>query len=225
MQTCWLAQNNRPSCILFLSGWSMDPAPFQSIPVLDHDLLMAYDYREIEPEEVLRKTGEYESVHLIAWSMGVWVAGKYFAKHKNRFASAAAINGTLTPIDDQAGIPAEPFDAMINDFSRTVLDEFYRDMFDRDEELARFFRNRPRRPLNAVLEELQTLKRLYMEQGAGKDIFDRCLAGSRDRIFPARAQLRSWGKERCERIPAPHFPFYDWESWDLIVTEGLRSCG
>ena len=217
MKSCWLKQENKSSCILFLAGWSMDPAPFRSIPAIDHDLLMVYDYREIEPASIIKLTEKYDSLHLVAWSMGVWIAGKFLSKYKDFFASSIAINGTLTPIDDQLGIPVKAFDTMINDFSPAVLDGFYRDMFDQQDQAQQFFSNRPNRSPESILSELQTLRHLYSEHGPGEDIFDRKIVGSRDKIFPARSQLRSWSKEKCERIQAAHFPFYDWSSWDLIT--------
>ena len=198
----------------------MDAAPFESIPAVDHDLLMVYDYRQVAPETILTLTGKYDFLHLIAWSMGVWIAGKFFADSKERFTSATAVNGTLTPIDDQCGIPPELFDAMISGFSTSGLEEFYLNMFDRQETACRFLNSRPRRSLESVRQELKTLRRVYAELGPGNDIFDHKLVGSRDRIFSARAQQRSWGKDNCHRIKAAHFPFYDRPSWDLFIGGG-----
>ena len=203
----------------------MDSIPFRSIPAIDHDLLMVYDYRQIDPTAIIKLTGQYDSLHLVAWSMGVWIAGSFFSDYKDRFTSSMAINGTLNPIDDQYGIPVKAFDTMISDFSSPVLDEFYRDMFDQQDQTEQFFYNRPHRSTESILTELQTLRRLYTEHGPGHDIFDRKIVGNRDRIFPARSQLRSWGKENCKRIQAAHFPFYNWSSWDLITSQGLQgSC-
>jgi biotin synthesis protein BioG len=223
MQSCWLVQEDKSSCILFLSGWGMDPAPFRSIPAGDHDLLMVYDYRQVEPAAIMELTGKYDVLHLVAWSMGVWIAGKFFSAYKDRFASATAVNGTLMPIDDQCGIPPKAFNGMINEFSTTVLEGFYRDMFDQQDQVERFLNSRPDRSAGSVLDELQTLQQMYSELGPGDDIFDRKIVGSRDRIFPARSQLRCWGGGNCERIKAAHFPFYDWSSWDLITGGGSQA--
>lgn len=222
MKSCWLTQEKNSSCILFLSGWSMDSIPFQVIPVISHDLLMVYDYRQIEPAPIIKLIEKYDSLYLVAWSMGVWIAGKFLSEYKDLFTSSIAINGTLTPIDDQFGIPVKAFDTMINDFSPAVLDEFYQDMFNQQDQVQQFFNNRPDRSPESILSELQTLRHLYSEHGPGEDIFDRKIVGSRDKIFPARSQLRCWGKENCERIQAAHFPFYDWSSWDLITGTGFQ---
>jgi biotin synthesis protein BioG len=217
MQSCWLEQEGRASCIVFLAGWGMDPAPFASIPAARHDLLMVYDYRQVKPEAILCLTAGYASLHLVAWSMGVWIAGTFLGHSKNRFTSATAVNGTLTPMDDQRGIPVKAFATMISDFSASVLEKFYRDMFDRHDQARRILNSRPRRSAETILEELQTLRLMYARLGPGEDIFDHKLVGGRDRIFPARSQLRSWGKDNCQRSKAGHFPFYDWTSWDFII--------
>ncbi len=224
MQSCWLVREDKPSCILFLSGWAMDPAPFRSVPSVDHDLLMVYDYRQVEPEAIMERIVKYDFLHLVAWSMGVWIAGKFFCSYKDRFSSTTAVNGTLTPIDDQRGIPPKAFNTMISGFSAAVLEGFYRDMFDQQDLAERFLHSKPKRTAGSILSELQTLKHMYDELGPGDDIFTRKLVGGRDRIFPARSQLLSWGKKNCERTKAAHFPFYDGSSLDLIIGRGQGSC-
>ena len=222
MQSNWLAKKKKSSCILFLAGWGMDTSPFRSIPAVDHDLLIVYDYRLINPSDIIKQVETYVSLHLVAWSMGVWIAGKFFIPFRDRFTSTTAINGTLNPIDDQFGIPPEPFDEMVRSFSPQVLEKFYRDMFDQPDNAERFLNTRPNRPLESIASELQTFRQNYNELGPGEDIFTSKIVGSRDRIFQARSQLRSWGKKNCTRIKAGHFPFYDWSSWDTIIDGGSQ---
>lgn len=221
-----MVQEDKPSCILFLSGWGMDPAPFRSTKVNKHDLLMVYDYSWVEPEAIIKKLNKYDSLHLVAWSMGVWVAGKYFSSYKDRFSSAIAINGTLKPMDDTCGIPVKAFNEMVSGFSSAVLEQFYKDMFDQVDQSQSFLDSRPERSQKSIATELQTLQQNYGVLGAGDDIFTKKIVGSRDRIFPARSQLRSWGKKSCECIKAGHFPFYNWSNFDLIINGDTKnSCG
>ena len=222
MQGFWIKKEDRSSCILFLSGWGMDPSPFISIPVHNHDLFMIYDYTKVDIPHIEEITKMYSSTHLVAWSMGVWIAGKYFTSLKDRFTSATAVNGTLMPIDDNYGIPAKAFDVMINEFSPDVLEQFYCDMFDQPDEIDRFLGSKPTRSLESIANELKFLQHNYAEQGPGDDIFTRKIVGTRDRIFMARSQQKSWGKENCVRVKAGHFPFYDWPSWDQIVDGGSQ---
>lgn len=195
----------------------MDPAPFRPLPLCGQDLLMYYDYRDlggIEPSALL-PTG-YGRLTLLAWSMGVWVAGHLLAGQEHRLADAVAINGTLTPIDDRCGIPDGAYAEMLASFSPETLRVFYRSMFSAQGDEDRFLAHRPRRTEEEIREELAALRDQYRANGPAPDLYRRCLVGSRDRIFTARAQVRSWGRERCRQVPAPHFPFYSL-SWDSLA--------
>jgi biotin synthesis protein BioG len=218
MQQTWLQKKNRTSCILFFAGWGMDPEPFLDMAVHDHDLLMVYDYGSLEPWSFRETvTGEYRRIHLVAWSMGVWAAAYCLTGKHGRLASATAINGTLRPIDDRCGIDRRDYARMREGFSRTMLHDFYASIFTDPAERERFLRNRPRRDVTNIFHELVQIERYYMELKQVPDIFDRRIAGSRDRIFPVRNQVRCWGREQCTVLKIPHFPFYGWPSWDHFV--------
>lgn len=218
MQTCWLKKNNRDSCILFFTGWGMDPEPFRRIPVMNHDLLVVYDYRVLEESaDVEFALEHYKQVHLIAWSMGVWTSALSFAGRSELLTTATAVNGTLFPVDDQLGIERKAYSEMIDHFSPSTLNEFYRNMFSTPGESKLFTQNGPIRPLNNILDELIKLMQYYTAEGPADDIFNDHIVGSRDRIFPARHQIRCWGRENCTVIKASHFPFYAWSSWDRVI--------
>lgn len=211
-------KQGRNSCILFFAGWGMDPRPFRQIPVSGHDLLMVYDYSVLSPSEEIEKSlAVYKHLHLVAWSMGVWAAAVILAGRTGKLASATAVNGTLLPIDAQCGIDPDAYAAMIDNFSLPTLHAFYASMFSSPEEEKTFFNRLPARPFNNILDELVQLKQYYTAQRRVEDIFDYHIVGSRDRIFPARNQVRCWGRDRCTIIRAPHFPFYEWPAWDRII--------
>ena len=86
MKHSWLSQQGGQDCLLFFSGWGMCPEPFADIPSGTADVLMFYDYRGTDAEEVSSAlTGvcekSYRNVHLLAWSMGVRVAAELFARN------------------------------------------------------------------------------------------------------------------------------------------------
>lgn len=217
MQSCWLARNGTPSCLVFFAGWGMDPAPFRPLPLSGQDLLMYYDYRDLrgtEPADLLPPG--YGRLTLLAWSMGVWVAAHLLAGQEQRLDAAVAVNGTLTPIDDRCGIPELAYAQMLAAFSPETLLTFYRSMFSEQTDQDRFLAHRPRRAEEEIREELAALRDQYRSSGPAPDLYQRCLVGSRDRVFTARVQVRSWGRERCRQVPAPHFPFYNL-GWDNLL--------
>lgn len=220
MRTCWLTRTGQPSCLLFFAGWGMDPAPFRTIAPAGHDLLLFYDYRELnEPDPTAFLPRGYQHLSLLAWSMGVWVAGHLLAGYRQRLSAAVAVNGTLTPIDDQAGIPSQAYAEMLATFSPRTLLDFYRSMFGDQDGLELFLANRPQRPAEEIRAELAALRVHYLAHGPAADIYSRKLVGSRDRVFAARAQIRGWGREHCHTFQGPHFPFYEL-GWADLLKEG-----
>ncbi|MCI6524154.1 MAG: DUF452 family protein, partial [Parabacteroides sp.] len=73
-----LQQGEGRKLYLILNGWSATPELFEalSLPV-GADVWVGYDYRSLTiPEQFDR----FEEVHLIAWSLGVWVATALWGK-------------------------------------------------------------------------------------------------------------------------------------------------
>jgi biotin synthesis protein BioG len=217
MKTCWLNRKNNPDCILFMAGWGMGPEPFRDMAAGPVDLLMTYDYRSLDDCDLSSLLQENNSrhIHLLAWSMGVWLTGSLPADIP--FSSATAIGGTCRPIDDRYGIPCRVFDDMIDDFSPAALTGFYSAMFDSSKQADRFLNHRPDRPLEELKEELIVLRAACRSKPEVPDVFGRRIATSRDRIFPARNQIRAWGRDNCEAISLAHFPFYQWSSWAELL--------
>ena len=120
MQTTWLKKEGKSECILFFTGWGMDPTPFIGVPAKGSDLCMVCDYRRLAPVDLAILSG-YERLHLIAWSMGVWVAAHLMVEKRQMFTSLTAIGGTLKPIDPKEGIPRESYQAMLTDFGQETV--------------------------------------------------------------------------------------------------------
>lgn len=209
MKSCWLKRGSEKDCLLFMAGWGMGPEPFQDANFGETDVLLVYDYRSMD-DSLFAALPQNQHLHLLAWSMGVWAAA-WLAEHGPlfstlRFSTATAIGGTLRPIDDQYGIPAQAFAAMLEGFSPASAEDFYRSMFDNREEAKLFLARRPQRPWQDLRDELSYLRDLCRSSSVPPDIYSRRIVTSRDRIFPARNQLRAWGRDRCETLPLPHFP-------------------
>ena len=195
----------------------MGPEPFQAMAAWPVDLIMVYDYRSLEDCDLSALLADNKNyrIHLLAWSMGVWAAGGLLQDFS--FNSATAIGGTCSPIDDKYGIPCRLFDDTISDFSSAVLTNFYTSMFDSPEQADQFLNHRPDRPLEELREELIALRTACRTRPEVPNIFNRRIVTTRDRIFPARNQIRAWSRDNCESIALPHFPFYQWSNWTELL--------
>jgi pimeloyl-[acyl-carrier protein] methyl ester esterase len=211
MKHCWLRCNGSAECLVFLSGWGMGPEPFAELAASHADVLLLYDYRSMDDAVFAELIGR-EHLYLLAWSMGVWAAA--WLKQRSRifsalhFQSATAVGGTLRPVDDRCGIPVQGFTGMLRDLSAENIEVFYRSMFEREKEAEYFLCRRPQRACEELREELACLHERCLGSSELPDIFSHRIVTSRDRIFPARNQLRAWGRHRCHAAALPHFSFY-----------------
>jgi biotin synthesis protein BioG len=216
MNISWLNRQGHPDCVLFMAGWGMEPAPFLPIPTGNLDVCMVWDYCNLATDPLYKALSDNanRSIHLLAWSMGVWVAATLL--HELPFASTTALAGTCTPVDDRLGIPVNVFDNMIESFSAGTLDNFYTSMFSDTAECKQFLQTPPDRSQSELLEELVFLRSTAPGNPAS-DIFDTHVVTGRDQVFPPRNQLRAWGKQNCTTRSLPHFPFYTQPSWEELL--------
>lgn len=52
MKFCWLHQQGNRDCLLFFAGWGMCPEPFLDIAPGSVDVLMLYDHRSMDLQEI-----------------------------------------------------------------------------------------------------------------------------------------------------------------------------
>ena len=242
MKTCWLHQQGNQDCLLFMAGWGMCPEPFYEIPAESVDVLMLYDYRSMAFEDIssaledlqrnlqenFQKKAPCRKIHLLAWSMGAWAASMLFANKTlsaqdltPTFTSAIAIGGTCHPIHDKLGIPEQNFTDMTERLSPASMETFQRSMFTDKQEADRFISSfhKGERSFQGLQQELLALGTTSTTQPATTDIYTNRIVTGRDRIFPARNQVRAWGRKKCRTLSLPHFPFYHWPSWSAMVKE------
>ncbi len=87
----------------------------------DHDLLICYDYQDLNLDFDF---SAYRHIRLVAWSMGVWAAER--ALQGIRLKSATAVNGTGLPCDDNFGIPDTIFKATLDNLTENTRLKFER---------------------------------------------------------------------------------------------------
>lgn len=208
-----------PSLILCLAGWSTSPELFRHLGVPEQtDLWIAYDYRTLAFEETF---APYKEVHLVAWSLGVWVATRLWAGHRS-FTTATALNGTPFPMHDTLGIPTAIFEGTLHHISEEGMRRFNRRMCGDKETFNRYSELSPR-PLEEIKEELESLyNQILPEKLESADpqisaFWDQAILSTEDKIFPA-TNLRNYWQGRCpiQEIKAPHLPFYHYQSWNEL---------
>ena len=79
MHFSFLQQTDLRTLTFFLPGWGMDVRPFRDYRSTETDILMAYDYSDLEMDA--KWFSGYERIRIVAWSMGVWAASVLMARH------------------------------------------------------------------------------------------------------------------------------------------------
>ena len=221
MRTKWIDKNGKDKCILFMNGWGCDENPMKTLNTNEYDILTCYDYRDILlPKEVNRLFENYAEIHLVAWSLGVYVSNLILNQYKELFSSKIAINGTLSPIDNLKGIRPAVFQGTIDGLNERNLEKFWMRMCGGRSAFNLFKTNKPQRKLDEQKEELITLQKIIQNHFIDWNVFDSVLIGSNDMIFTSDNQNNAWGGvlKIIERDYS-HFCFDRWKSWDELIED------
>ena len=166
--------------LLFFSGWGSEPGMF--IPGSDtgpgRDILMLWDYRDmtLDPDLLLG----YGRISLLAWSMGVWAAGKALGEAGMVNGPRLAVNGTPFPIDDGNGL------------SERTLAKFRRRMCGSSETLESLLACGLNRSAEELRDELAAIGDRARGTVSSPLRWDKALVGDRDMIFPPAGQHQAW---------------------------------
>lgn len=219
MKGSWLHKNERKSLILFCNGWGMDGNPFRSLAAVMFDVYMLYDYRQLSmPAEVEGMFGKYDDIHLIGWSMGVWVGQRLFADKRARLGRTLAVNGTLCPIDDRYGIPKDIFAETLNNFDEAARFKFYRRMCREKSNLQSFLTRQPARTIDDQKEELAALLDLADCIEVDEAIYREVIIAEYDWIIPTENQENYWQGRGVVPVSGFHYLFNLWQSWDHLLS-------
>lgn len=215
----WTSRKGNDSLIVFCCGWGMDHRPFFPLGAGLNDILVLYDYRDMDPPLAFDTLlSEYRTSHLVCWSMGVWAGQQLFEDMQHRFDKRMAINGTLRPIDDLYGIPVDTYRETMLNYSAEAQNRFYRRMCREKGVLECFLADRPERTVASQKEELRKLEHMVLEGNGGEPIFSEVIISQRDLVMPTGNQHLFWGENhRILKIEGCHFPFYRWRSWDDLL--------
>lgn len=166
--------------------------------------MICYDYRSTEFDFSL--VSGYESVRLVAWSMGVWAASQVFAASPGFIGRSVAVNGTVYPVDGEKGILPDIFYGTLNGLNEQTLGRFYRRMCGDIAGLEAFRAKAPCRPLEELREELEAVGKLAASLPVSLFRWDQAIVGRRDKIFLPHNQLRAWaGVTEIEERDIEHY--------------------
>lgn len=220
MKSCWLNNQNNENLIVFFAGWSFDEKPFKFLQCNDFDVLFVYDYNDFKLPEELKNIKNYKHKYLITWSMGVFVANLF----KNLFSDfeyKMAINGTISPVDNEFGIPIKMFELTLKHAKIGLEGKFYKNVFQTEEEFQEYSKTPVERTIENRVSELENL---YTEIKNHKELeiqqfYDFAIVSDFDKIIPPKNQIASHNQNtvRVLNLPYGHFPFYHYSKWNEIL--------
>ncbi|GHV68314.1 hypothetical protein FACS1894199_15360 [Bacteroidia bacterium] len=182
----------------------------------NEDVLVFYDYRTLDIDS-LPKVGDYEQIHLLAWSMGVWAAANVYPILGVVANTFTALNGTERPIDDHYGIPITAYTLTEKGLDERGREKFFQRMLSNREDMVTFAQNKPQRALNEQKEELSAIRQLSRTRTATLH-WDKVYCSEKDIIFPFQNQQNWWQKRApITVLPCGHYPFYCLKNWDDFI--------
>lgn len=215
MKHVWLNKSGNSELVIFFAGWSFDAEPFKFLKVDGVDVVVVYDYRGLSFDFAF---SGYEKYHLVAWSMGVYIAPLLRAVLPE-FATAVALNGTPMPIDNEFGIPVRTFELTLRYAAEGLKGKFYQNVFFDETQVEKYWANPVKRTIDDRVEELQALKTwIYDKPVDALGFYKKAYVSEHDKIIPPKNQRNAWEKLGVPVLPLPdgHFPFFNFTSWKEI---------
>lgn len=203
MKYKWLNKKENDNVIVFFNGWGMDECVVKHLDFGKHDVIMFYDYNNLETEFDFSLLKSYRIRNLIAWSMGIMTATLFDLKYDN----TVAVNGTLKPIDNKFGIPERIYELTIRGFNEQGAEKFIKNMFDKEYQLppnSRDYENQK--------SELSALK-TYSANTNFK--YSKVFISNSDKIIPTKNQTAYWNME--PNLQSGHCPFLQLKKWEELL--------
>ena len=212
--------NQSKKVILFFAGWGMDWHPFSHLSTSEYDVVIFYNYTNLEADFPLHKTlQEASQINIIAFGTGVWAASSMFDRYfyqlsqKGRFRSlrilkkinkSIALNGTLCPVSNIWGIPQRLFNSTLSALNKELdtnkytmgsskcIKKYLWRMCKNEDEYNKYLSAPSQRGLEDVRNELMALKENYIFSNS--IFWNKIVIGSDDISIPAKNQLRFWSE-------------------------------
>ena len=203
MKQLFIKKENSPHLLLFFAGWGSDENLFRRTVAVGYDCLLCFDYRTLEFDYSL--LNGYREIRLLAWSMGVWVAGQILSGHTYPWEMKLAVNGTPFPIDDRRGIAEAVFHGTLENFSDAALARFRRRICGGAGQVKEFLSHQPYRTTEELGAELAALEHEVGKVQPAAFVWDKAIIGLCDKIFIPANQRTAWTGTEVMEMEAEHY--------------------
>ena len=214
MQQIFLQQQHSKNLVLIFLGYGQDQNPFKSLnTVTKDDIAIVFDYQDLSFDESLYQ--EYESITLIAWSMGVMIA-PIVLSNTAKLVKKIALNGTVHGIDDTLGIPPSLWQATIDSLTEQTYLKFVRRMCSDTSLYEEYLQNKPQRALESFKSELISLQAIAKQRKQNNFEYDLAIVGNKDKIIAPKRQLLSWSNAHV-LVKQTEIAHYSLETFKALV--------
>ena len=206
MKHSWLKKTGSDKLIIFFNGWGMDDFIVSHLDCEDYDVLVLYDYNNLDINFDIE---QYKEKHVVAWSMGVLVSTLIDIKD---IKTRTAVCGTPYPIHNAYGIPERIYNLTIKNFDEKTSQKFMERMFTEKPDIENF----SSRSTESKKSELVKM----LEYKPAKDFcFTKAIIADTDLIIPAKNQLNFWKTQKTsiEQIHSGHCPFFLYKKWSELI--------
>jgi biotin synthesis protein BioG len=208
MKLYWKIKEENPRLLLFFNGWGGDEYVFSDIIVKEMDVLMVFDYKNIDMND-FPDLNNYKDIVVLAWSFGVYV-GDQCLPFLPAVNCCIAVNGTLIPVDDTFGIPVDIFHKTLQNFDERSRKKFSARIMGGLKEAVLLVKYLPRRTTEDQKDELESLTGMFAKGNAvHPDYWTIALLSESDKIFPVENMKRYW-KDKGIVMEGNHFPDFQY---------------
>ena len=176
---------DKDSLIIFFAGFAQEKNLLQDL-TLPYDTLYVYDYSDMDFSYAILK--HYKNIHVIAWSLGVFVAPFILRDKLKDFNISfdVAINGTIKAIDSVYGIAPSMYKATYESLTDISFIKFLRRICGSQDKLNLYLPYKCKRAINTVRNELIEIEKAYSSIDINKllDIkYKNAIVSLKDKIF------------------------------------------
>jgi biotin synthesis protein BioG len=191
MKYQWINKYNNKKLIIFFNGWGMNSNSISHLKFEDYDILMYYDYSDINFEEPI--LDNYSYIVLISYSLGI-LSSMYFLNNSKILPDIKiAINGSGIPISDEYGIPVELYFDIMNNLNDTKYKKFLFSICGNISNYRKFLLNH-QYDIDSLKKELVSIKDLQNDINSySHGIWNTIILCSEDEIFPLQKKKRPRG--------------------------------